>query len=162
LTFEKAFCQIASRETVFFIKGYFVAIRIRNRGSMKYLTGLALLFLMVSFHCKGLVTGNLLTFETQAPGLLREDVIPYFLDNASYVNGGVTFTYPAGLFSTTPTIRVSLEENATVYSTSQVFVAHITSSSATSVTIRVNLVTTSTISEASNNEVTVHINAIEI
>ena len=129
---------------------------------MKYLTGFALLFLIISFHCKGFVTCNIERFESVADGLLQNSEILYFIDNASYVNGGVTFTYPVGLFSITPTIRVSLEENTTAYSTSQVFVPHITTSSATSVTIRVNLVTTATITEASNDEVIVHIFAIEI
>lgn len=130
----------------------------------------SLLLLMASFYCESAITGRLSTFKPHASGL-RNGVKPYFIDNATYVNGGVVFSYPEGLFSTTPTIRVSLEENATAYSPSQVFVAHITASSATSVTIRVNLVatstiaslvTTSTITEASNDEVTVHIFAVEM
>ena len=129
---------------------------------MKYFTSLFLLFLIISFHCKGSVTGNIGRFESVADGVLQNSEIVYFIDNAAYVNGGVTFTYPTGLFSTTPSIRVSLEENGTAYSSNQVFVPHITSSSATSVTIRVNLVTTTTITEASNDEVTVHIFAIEL
>ena len=52
--------------------------------------------------------------------------------------------------------------NGTVYSTSQVFVAKITANSSTLTTIRVNLVTSSTITEAGNDEVIVHIFAIEI
>ena len=129
---------------------------------MKYFTSLFLLSLIISFHCKGSVTGNIERFESVVDGIFRNSEILYFLDNASYVNGGLTFTYPPGLFSITPTIRVSLEENGTAYSTSQVFVPQITSSSATSVTIRVNLVTTATIAEAANDEVTVHIFAIEL
>lgn len=127
---------------------------------MKYFTSFLLLLSIISFHCKGSVTGNLSTFESVADGLILNSAISYFIDSASYVNGGVTFNYPAGLFSTPPTIRVSLEEAETTYLTGQVFVAEITANSTTAVTIRVNLVTTSTITEASNNEITVHIFAI--
>ncbi len=137
-----------------------------SKEHMKYFTRLflfsPLLFLLINFYCEGFVTGNVSTFELVADGLIRNSSKPCFIDVASYVNGGVTFTYPVGLFSTAPTIRVSLEGNTTAYSTSQVFVAEITTNSATSTTIRVNLVTTSTITEASNNEVTVHIFSIEI
>ncbi len=129
---------------------------------MKYFTSLFLLFLTIGFHCKGAVTGNIERFESISDGVIQNSEMLYFLDSASYVNGGVTFTYPLGLFSITPTIRVSLEENMTAYSTSQVFVPHITSSSATSVTVRVNLVTTATIAEAASDEITVHIFAIEL
>lgn len=132
---------------------------------MKYFTGPSLLYFLflstISFYSEGVVTGRLSTFISNPSGF-QSSLTPYCIDTASYVNGGVTFTYPAGLFSATPTIRVSLEENTTAYSTSQVFVAEITVNSATATTIRVNLVTTSSITEASSDEVTVHIFAIEM
>ena len=129
---------------------------------MKHFTSLFFLLLIIDFSCEGSTTAQIATFESQADGLIRNETALCFIDTASYVNGGTTFTYPAGLFSSTPTIRVSLEENGTTYSTSQVFVAEITASSSISATIRVNLVTTSVITEASNDAVLVHFYAIAL
>jgi len=128
---------------------------------MKHFTSLFLL-LISNFLCEGAITGGLSTFESYPGGITKNSVTPCCVDTASYVNGGTIFNYPTGLFSSTPTIRVSLQENLTAYSTNQVFVAEITANSSTSTTIRVNLVTASTIIEASNDEVIVHIFAIEI
>ncbi len=129
---------------------------------MKYFTSLFLLLLMNSFFCEGAITCNLSKFESYAGGITKSSMAPCCVDTASYVNGGTTFNYPSELFSNAPTVRISLEENSTAYSTSQIFVAEITANSSASTTIRVNLVTTSTITEANNDEVTVHIFAIEI
>jgi len=130
---------------------------------MKYFTNLFLLLLINSFFCEGAsITGNLSKFEETISGVIENSLVNWCADSASYINGGITFNYPAGLFSSTPSVRVSLQENGTVYSTNQVFVAEITTNSSTLTTIRVNLITTSTVTEAGNDEVIVHIFAIEI
>ena len=129
---------------------------------MKYFSSLFLSLLISSFSCRGAITCSLSTFESYSGEITKNSMTPCCVDTASYSNGGTTFDYPPGLFLSAPTVRVSLEENGTAYSTNQVFVAEITANSSASTTIRVNLVTTSTITEASSNEIIVHIFAIEI
>jgi hypothetical protein len=131
---------------------------------MKHFSKKFFLYLLFTnyFSCYGDISGYMEAIEVLVPG--REDIlqIPYFSGSASYVNGGVTFMYPAGLFSSTPSLRISIEENVTNYSNSQVFVPFITSSTTSSVTVRVNLVTSLTVSEAATDEIIVHIFANEV
>ena len=121
---------------------------------MKYFASLFLLSLIISFHCKGALTGNFEVHEPKTATLLETKSVSYFIDIVSYVNGGITFNFPEGLFSGPPIIKVSLQIS---YSASQAYVIQITENNATSATVRVNLLTTSTITEASNDEVIVHI-----
>ncbi len=124
---------------------------------MKYFTRLFLLFLIINFHCEGATSGYFEVHEPQTVRLSETRLISYFVDVVSYTNGSVTFNFPATLFSDPPIIKVSLQ---IAYSTSQAYVIQITANSATSATVRVNLLTTSTITEASDDEVMVHILAI--
>ena len=105
---------------------------------MKYFTGLFLLFflslLTISFYSEAVTTGRLSTFAPHESGF-KTSIIPYCIGTASYVSSGVTFTHPAGLFSSAPTIKISLEKNTTAYSTGQVFVALITTNNTTLRTI---------------------------
>jgi len=127
-----------------------------DKESMKHFASLFFLFLITNFFCKGSTTGTIQIFESQADGLIRNSTAYCFVDVVPYVNGGVTFNYPPGFFSIAPAITADLQENGITYSTSQVFVAEITANSSTSTTIRVNLVTTSTITEANDNDVIIH------
>lgn len=84
---------------------------------------------------------------------------PFVTDSASYVNGGVTFTYPVGTFTTVPTVQVSVELLGATYATNQVYTAMVTANSASSTTVMVNFDNNGPITEAATGDVTVYIRA---
>ncbi len=120
-----------------------------------------LLPLIIHSPCYGDVSGYIEAIEITVPG--REDNIqvPYFAASASYVSGGVTFTYPMGLFSSAPTVKIGIELSGIGFLASRVISAQITANSSTSTTVRVNLGTIITILEAGTGDVIVHLFAVE-
>src|ERR1700722_17463020 len=59
----------------------------------------------------------------------------FFSDVIPYVKGGITFTYPAGLFTQTPTLLVTLSLLGLAYSTSSIVVAEVVSTTSLSATV---------------------------
>ena len=92
--------------------------------------------------------------------------LPFVSDQLSYVNGGVTFTYPF-TFLNNPRVTVSVElPFGTPFDPTILYTAIIESNTTTSAIIRVNKaaydgVTLTTIAEAATNEVVVTIFALE-
>ncbi|MGB8367526.1 MAG: hypothetical protein WCD44_04165, partial [Candidatus Babeliales bacterium] len=107
------------------------------------------------------ISGQLETIETPVPGRNEIVLVPFFSASASYINGGLTFIYPIGLFSSTPTVRIGIELGGIGYLLSRTISAQITANSASSTTIRVNLGTVGLITEAATGDVIVHLFANE-
>ncbi len=74
-----------------------------------------------------------------------------------YVAGGVTFNYPAGMFSSAPNVRLAIELKNLTYSTGQIISPIITANTTTSTTVRVNVGTTASMSEALTDDITIYI-----
>ena len=77
-----------------------------------------------------------------------------------YSTGGVTFTYPAGLFTQAPQVLISVQLKNLSFSTTQTITPIITSNSASETVVRVLSGTLITLGEASTNDVTVNLLAI--
>lgn len=134
---------------------------------MKYFSKKLFLFIFLlaattNFNCSGAIAGRLTAVVIPVAGQEEEVQVPFFSASASYENGGLTFTYPSGLFSTTPSVRVSAELSGASYSSSQTVSTQITSNSTTSTTVRVNLGTVLSITEAADDDVIVHLFANEV
>ena len=83
---------------------------------------------------------------------------PWYSSSVSYTSGGVTFTFPENLFTSTPVVTVSVVVGT--YSDLTNFVPEITAVSATSVTVRVNSGTLLSLGEAATDSCTVQIWAV--
>lgn len=80
------------------------------------------------------------------------------LDQQLYINGGVTFVYPVGLFTQTPIIVAVVE--AAAHNDMLTYNAEVVSNSSVSTTIVVYKISDGgTVEQAATNEVTVHIRA---
>lgn len=95
----------------------------------------------------------------ETPYRYTTENVNYFLDEASYVSGGLTFTYPTSWFSVTPMVNVSLTLNLAPFSAASSYSAVIQTSTAASVTIRVLKTTLGIVTEANSGDVSVTINA---
>lgn len=88
----------------------------------------------------------------------------FYSSSAAYVHGGLTFTYPSGLFTQTPTLLVTLSLLERAYSPSELVVAEVVSTSSFQAEVRVNVGSATgilpTISEANTNDVTIYIRAV--
>ena len=84
----------------------------------------------------------------------------FYSDALSYVNGGITITYPTSFFNNTPSILITIELTGLAYSTEQLVVAEVTANSATSAMVRVNVYDGLVISEAATGDVKVHFRAV--
>ena len=82
----------------------------------------------------------------------------YFSQSLPYTQGGLTFTYPTGLFTNPPTIQITIQSGTVL--TTTLFTPMVTSNSATSTTVYVNASTLLSILEATSSQVTVHLVAI--
>jgi len=134
---------------------------------MKYFSKKLFLFLFslsatTNFNCSGAISGRLNAIIIPVAGQEETVEVPFFSASASYENGGLTFTYPSGLFSTTPSVRVSAELSGANYSSTQTVSTQITANSTTSTTVRVNLGTVLSITEADDDDVIVHLFANEV
>lgn len=116
--------------------------------------------LMIASFVFSLIQAELsgpITSQVVSPGEVQYSTAYWYSESKAYVNGGVTFTFPTNLFLQTPTVVVSI--STTNYSLSN-YNYVVTSLSATSVTVRVNISTLLNILEAGNNSCTVHVWAI--
>lgn len=77
----------------------------------------------------------------------------------SYTAGGLTFTYPVGLFTMVPMIRLAVQANA-AHADTITYTAEISANSTTSATVMVYKFTTTlglvSIAEAASGDVTIH------
>lgn len=94
-----------------------------------------------------------------APGIISDFAMPLLADSANYTSGGVTFTFPSGTFSSTPTVRVTIIASSSTGNVA--YVAYIVSVDQNSVTIKVTKIGVLGLSlfvqEAATDEVVVSI-----
>lgn len=80
-----------------------------------------------------------------------------------YVSGGNTFTFPTGIFTLAPTVRVSTVLKNSVYSPTEMYVPVIVSINSTSATIRVNKISDGGgVVEAGTDDVSLHLLAVGV
>jgi hypothetical protein len=107
------------------------------------------------------ISGIITTSVEVSPGYTQYGNAYWYSASAPYVNGGVTFTFPTNLFLQTPTVVASVSIGSSgSYSASTTVSCIVTSISTTSVTVRVNTGTLSSIIEAATNDFTVHVWAV--
>ena len=86
--------------------------------------------------------------------------IKFFSEKASYAQGGVTFTYPEGYFSTSPHVCITVELKKLMNNSAMEISPLITESSATALSVYVSKTIAglfkTTVSQAENDEVIVH------
>lgn len=104
------------------------------------------------------MSGPLLNRVQFRPGRFNQAEIAYVSDAKSYVNGGVTFTYPKDMFKTSPTIIVSVELINIEYAAEEIVMAIIVSNDAYETIVRVNRLPLGI--EACTDDVIVHLHAI--
>lgn len=88
-----------------------------------------------------------------------------YTDIQTYVNGGVTFTYPDNFFIEAPSLLVTIILTGRPYSSSEIVVAEVVATTAAYAVVRVNvasLLSSPMISEASTGDVQVYIRAVGI
>lgn len=95
-----------------------------------------------------------------SPGLIINSFRMYYSNKLSYTTGGITFTYPEGVFSSAPLVIISTTLQNLEYSTNQIVNPQVTTNNDTSTIIRVNVSNGGTIQEAADNDVTVNLLAI--
>ncbi|RTL06553.1 hypothetical protein EKK58_04425 [Candidatus Dependentiae bacterium] len=104
------------------------------------------------------IAGVITTVEQIYPGYTQNGTAFWYSGSVSYINGGVTFNFPADLFLQNPTVIVSV--SAETYSSSGTLTAVVTELDTDHVTVRVNVGTMSSIGEALTDSVHVHVWAI--
>ena len=86
----------------------------------------------------------------------------FYANVLSYTSGGVTFTYPAGLFDSAPFLRITVALKNRPYRTYEAITYEVVSTSSAQTKVRVNVgngVTFPAIFEASTNDVEVYLEA---
>ncbi len=127
---------------------------------MNILKLITLLILLPSIECFAtMITGPMVQETEIRPGHIERSVVHYAAEEKDYVNGGITFSYPSGLFSQAPTVRITIETKMGYYS-SELITPCITANSATQTTIRVNKGTIASFEEVSTGDVSVHLFAM--
>lgn len=90
----------------------------------------------------------------------RLEPLWFDFDSLDYVNGGITFNYPVGVFTTIPKVQITIVLKNAVYSASETYTPEITAHSTVSTTVRVNKTTVGAITEALTDDVTVYLYAL--
>ncbi len=127
---------------------------------MNILKLITLLILLPSIECFAKMCTGPMVQETEIrPGHIKREILHYAAEEKDYVNGGITFSYPSGLFSQAPTVRITIETKLG-YSSLELITPCITANSATQTTIRVNKGTVSLFEEAPTGFVIVHLFAV--
>ena len=120
---------------------------------------LSILFIIQGFTCLAVMKVGSITEEIETVTSITRKRLRFAVDEMDYVAGGITFNYPAGLFSASPTVRITIETKLG-YSSSELITPCITSNDATQSTIRVNKGTVSSFEEAPTGYVCVHLFAV--
>ena len=123
-----------------------------------------LLFITLSLSAgiNAVMSKGFITFvDSPRPGRMDRTEIPYLIDEASYVTGGVTFTYPTNWFSMTPMVNVSIKINVP-FLTTDTWSAVVVSSDVTQAHVSVTKFDgiTMTTTEAGPGDVTVTIYSV--
>src|SRR5579864_4269200 len=107
---------------------------------MKYFYIVLALNLLPSTMCYGQAYGIITQTVIDTDSIQRFD-LNYFSDAQLYTTGGITFTYPVGLFSVAPLVIASIQ--TTSHPSTETFTVEVSANDATSATIMVyHLVTT--------------------
>jgi hypothetical protein len=80
-------------------------------------------------------------------------------DYQSYTTGGITFSYPTGLFTQSPLIQISIYPSSS-HPTTETFTAEISGNSDISTTVMVYNISGGVVSEAPASSVTVYLFAV--
>jgi hypothetical protein len=132
---------------------------------MKIIKLFTAIIILQSTICYGAMTIGFITRMTITGNRMDQDLLHYAIQGQLYTNGGLTFTYPVGLFPQAPIVTVSLQPNGVV-PMDTTYVAEITTNSATSTMITVKEIATISpgvvsISEAATNDATIYLQAFE-
>jgi|GEM_PF-2543761 len=129
---------------------------------MKYLCALLILNILFQSSCYGQAYGIIIQTIVDADSIQMSD-LNYVSDQQSYTTGGVTFTYPAGLFAVAPFVNVSIQTTSP-HPNTETFTVEVSANDANSATIMVyQLVTTAgivSINEAPTGSVTIYFFAV--
>jgi hypothetical protein len=120
---------------------------------------LALAIILQNSFCYGTMTTASITQDIITTNITTQANIYVISDMETYTTGGLTFTYPVGLFTLSPVVNISVQPNAS-HPATETFVAEISANSATSTTVMVYLVNGGIVSEAPNGSVLVSLLAI--
>jgi len=130
---------------------------------MKYINIFFLIGILSPSFCYGQQVHGFIMQTIVTPDSVQRSNLNYVSDEQTYVTGGVTFTYPVGLFSVAPFVNISIQPT-TPHGNTQTFTAEISANSASSATVKVyHLVTNAglvEISEAATGSVIIHFFAI--
>ncbi len=113
---------------------------------------------------QSMVSGPIIREETFASGRIDRQVYCWTTDAVAYVSGGVTFTYPVGIFAVAPSVIAQAEVPAPIADTT--FITIVSGNSTVGVTITVYKlfspagVPTSMVEAASADNITVYVHAI--
>ncbi len=113
---------------------------------------------LISSLMQAEVAGPLLSRMEIRPGRFKQAQIAYVSDAKSYVNGGITFTYPKRTFKTAPSVTVSIELVNLEYVAEEIVMPTITFNDKDETVVRVNRLPLGI--EACTDDVIVHIHAI--
>lgn len=129
---------------------------IKDKIMKRLLFGMTLVAFMVYYASDAaMIRGRMPKITKAVPGRIDIGTINFVEEIRDYVDGGLTFTYPVGMFAGPPCILVTAELKDMVYTATEVVVAEITNNTATQTDVRINKVG-DIIEEAATNEVTVH------
>lgn len=122
-----------------------------------------ILFMMIQTLNISFVNGTQLTGkfsqETVSGNTISHTPLYIISDNQNYTSGGITFTYPADLFSIPPVVQISVQQN-TPHATDMAYVAEISANDPTATTVMVYQISAGVVSQAATNSVTVNLFAI--
>ncbi len=127
----------------------------------QFLKAIILFVFTQYFSCNAFITMPAFTEERIHSGIIARERTNWCIDAIDYTNGGVSCSYPAGLFTNVPYVAITLELKNASYATTEQFAAVITSNSATQTTVRVNKIDADSVQEASDDDVIVHIFALD-
>lgn len=122
------------------------------------LSALFFVSLLAFSTTKGQEVGTLPN-EKKVGNLTYRKKLHYVCDQASYINGGITFNYPSGTFSTPPMVNVSIKLTDSL-DADVTWSPVIVSSTHSGVTVGVTRSSSTEHREATTNEVEVTIYAI--
>jgi hypothetical protein len=130
---------------------------------MKYIIKLiTFTAVLCNISCYGMITAAI-TQEIITTSTITRSPLHIVIDAQTYTTGGITFTYPVGLFTLPPFVQVSVQSPS--HPMDQAYTVEIENHSASSTTVMVSLVQTVgpavVVNEAPNLSVTVYLLAIE-
>jgi len=114
--------------------------------------------LLQTYSCSSQMTASI-TQDVNTSTMSTRSILYIVSDSQNYTTGGLTFTYPTGLFTLPPIVNISVQPNA-AHPATETFVAEISSHSAGSTTVMVYQIIYGIIHEAPNGSVTINLLAL--